>query len=127
MVRRKSRALKGSDSGDRSGQGPVEHGGKAAGSVKAVPLDRKKLEVIKKGFGECAEIIATAPIKEKQHFQRPLSVAVLEMARRRPVTVEDVAGALDAPDHEVEEAVKALVNRGNLRRQIHFGKDYFTG
>jgi wyosine [tRNA(Phe)-imidazoG37] synthetase (radical SAM superfamily) len=95
--------------------------------AKAIPLDRKKLEVIKRGFGECAEIIATAPIKEKQRVQGPLSVAVLEMAKRRPVTVEDVAGALDAPRHDVEKTVKALVNKGDLRRQTHIGKDYYTG
>jgi wyosine [tRNA(Phe)-imidazoG37] synthetase (radical SAM superfamily) len=95
--------------------------------AKAGPLDRKKLEDIKRVFGECAEIIATAPIKEKQHFQGPLGVAVLEMARRRPVTVEDVAGALDAPLREVEEAVNALVIKGDLRRQTHVGKDYYTG
>jgi len=94
---------------------------------KAIPLDRKRLEVIKGVFGECAEIIASAPIMDKRHFEGPLSAAVLETARRRPVTVEDVAGALDAPLHEVEETVNALVNQGSLRRQTHIGKDYYTG
>lgn len=94
---------------------------------KAIPLDRKKLEDIKSVFGECAEIVATAPIKEKQHLQVPLSAAVLEMARRRPVTVEDVAGALGTPLREADETVKALVNKGDLRRQTHIGKDYYTG
>jgi wyosine [tRNA(Phe)-imidazoG37] synthetase (radical SAM superfamily) len=95
--------------------------------ARAIPLDRKKLEAIKRIFGECAEIIATAPIKEKQHVQGALSAAVLEMARRRPVTVEDVAGALDAPLHGVEETVNALMDKGELRRQTHIGKDYYTG
>ena len=95
--------------------------------AKAIPLDRKKLEYIKRVFGESAEIIAASPIREKQHHQVPLSAAVLEMARRRPVTVEDVAGALDAPLYEVNETVKALVNKGDLRRQTHIGKDYYTG
>jgi wyosine [tRNA(Phe)-imidazoG37] synthetase (radical SAM superfamily) len=94
--------------------------------AKAIPLDRKKLEYIKRVLGECAEIIATAPIREKQHFQGALSAAVLEMARRRPVTVEDVAGALDAPLLEVDKTVKALVNNGELRLQTHIGKDYYT-
>jgi wyosine [tRNA(Phe)-imidazoG37] synthetase (radical SAM superfamily) len=95
-------------------------------NAKAIPLDRKKLEYIKRVFGECAEIIATAPIKEKQHFQGTLSAAVLEMARRRPVTVEDVAGALAAPLLEVDKTVKALVHKGELRLQTHIGKDYYT-
>jgi len=55
-----------------------------------------------------------------------LSAAVLEMARRRPVTVEDVAGALDAPLFEVDKTVKALVHKGDLREQTHLGKDYYT-
>jgi len=95
-------------------------------NAKAIPLDRKKLEVIKRVFGECAEIIATAPIREKQHFRGTLSAAVLEVARRRPVTVEDVAAALDASLHEVDKTVKALVNKGELREQTHLGKDYYT-
>lgn len=95
-------------------------------NAKAIPLDRTRLEYIKRVFGECAEIIATAPIRDKQHFRGPLSDAVLEMARRRPVTVEDVAGALDAPLFEVDKAVKALVHKGQLREQTHLGKDYYT-
>jgi wyosine [tRNA(Phe)-imidazoG37] synthetase (radical SAM superfamily) len=94
-------------------------------SAKAIPLDRKKLDDIKRVFGEGAEIIATAPIKQKQHFRGPLSAAVLEMARRRPVTAEDVAGALDAPLQEVHETAKAMVRKGELREQTHLGKRYF--
>jgi len=95
--------------------------------AKAIPLDRKKLEYIKRVFGESAEIIAASPIRGNQHFRGTLSAAVLEMARRRPVTVEDVAGALDAPLFEVDKTVKALVHKGELREQTHLGKDYYTG
>jgi hypothetical protein len=95
-------------------------------NAKAIPLDRKKLEYIKRVFGGCAEIIATAPIKEKQHFRGPLSAAVLDMTRRRPVTVEDVADALNAPLYKVDKTLKALVNKGELRGQTHLGKDYYT-
>jgi len=94
--------------------------------AKAIPLDRKKLEYIKRVFGESAEIIAASPIRGNQHFRGTLSAAVLEMARRRPVTVEDVAGALDAPLFEVDKTVKALVHKGELREQTHLGKDYYT-
>jgi len=95
--------------------------------AKAIPLDRKKLEYIKRVFGESAEIIAASPIRGNQHFRGTLSAAVLEMARRRPVTVADVAGALDAPLFEVDKTVKALVHKGELREQTHLGKDYYTG
>jgi wyosine [tRNA(Phe)-imidazoG37] synthetase (radical SAM superfamily) len=94
--------------------------------VRAIPLDRKKLEVIKNVFGEGAEIIAEAPIRDKQRFKGTLSATVLEMARRRPITVEDVVGALNASLHEVDKTVAALVNRGELRKQTHLGKDYYT-
>jgi len=94
--------------------------------AKAIPLDRKKLEVIRKAFGECAEIIADAPIRDKQHIRGTLSDAVLEMAKRRPVTGEDVAGALDAPLFEVDKTVKALLHKGQLRKRTHLGKDYYT-
>jgi wyosine [tRNA(Phe)-imidazoG37] synthetase (radical SAM superfamily) len=94
--------------------------------AKAIPLDRTRLEHIKRVFGECAEIIATTPIRNKQHLSGTLSDAVLEMAKRRPVTVEEVAGVLGAPLSEVDKAVKALVQKGELREQPHLGKDYYT-
>ena len=95
--------------------------------ARAIPLDRKKLEDVRKVFGERAEIIAAAPIKGKQPFQGPLSAAVFEIVRRRPVTLEDVAEALDAPVHDVEKAVTALVTEGHLYKQTHMGKSYYTG
>ena len=95
--------------------------------AKAIPLDRQKLEDIKSVFGKCAEIIAAAPIRETQPLPVPLSVAVLEMAKRRPVTVEDVTRSLDVAVHEADKTMKALVNKGNLRRHTHKGKDYYTG
>lgn len=94
--------------------------------AKAIPLDRKKLEVVNEAFGPRAEIIATAPIRGRQHFLGSLSAAVLEMAKRRPVTVEDVARALEAPLPDVDRAVAALRNSGELRMQSHLGKDYYT-
>ena len=94
--------------------------------ARAIPLDRKKLEVIRNVFGESAEIIAAAPIREQRLFQGPLAAALLEMARRRPVTAEDVAGALNASLHDVEKAVTALLNQGDLHKQTHLGKDYYT-
>jgi hypothetical protein len=48
------------------------------------------------------------------------------MAKRRPVTAEDVAGVLDTSLHDVEETVALLVNKGELRKQTHLGKDYYT-
>jgi wyosine [tRNA(Phe)-imidazoG37] synthetase (radical SAM superfamily) len=94
--------------------------------AKAIPLDMKKLEVIKKVFGKRAEIIATPRIKDVHPFKGTLSAAVLDMAKRRPVTAEDVAGVLDTSLHDVEETVALLVNKGELRKQTHLGKDYYT-
>jgi len=36
---------------------------------KAMPLDIKRLEAVKRVFGECAEIMAMAPMEEKQRFR----------------------------------------------------------
>jgi wyosine [tRNA(Phe)-imidazoG37] synthetase (radical SAM superfamily) len=94
--------------------------------AKAIPLDRKKLEVVNDVFGPRAEIIATAPIRGRPHFLGTLTAAVLEMAQRRPVTVEDVVGALNASVQDVESSVAALTGKGKLRKQSHLGKDYYT-
>ncbi|MEJ2723507.1 MAG: radical SAM protein [Deltaproteobacteria bacterium] len=93
---------------------------------RALPLDRKRMEDIKSYFGSKAEIIAHEERFRKERVHGPLSVAVLEMARRRPVTTADIAKALNRPLEDVESAVKGLVIKGYLRHQEHLGETYYS-
>ena len=93
---------------------------------RALPLDRKSMEDIKNYFGPKAEIIGHAGELRKERAYEPLSVAILEMARRRPVTALDIAKALSRSLEDVESAVKGLVIKGHLRHQEHLGETYYS-
>jgi wyosine [tRNA(Phe)-imidazoG37] synthetase (radical SAM superfamily) len=93
---------------------------------KALSLDRKRLEEIKSFFGEKAEIIAGSPPAEGASKGAPSADRILEMAKRRPVRVQDVAGALKEPVSEVEAVMKGLFIKGALSKQEHEGEVYFT-
>jgi wyosine [tRNA(Phe)-imidazoG37] synthetase (radical SAM superfamily) len=93
---------------------------------RALPLDRKRMEDIKNYFGSKAEIIAHAEGLRKERVHGPLSVAILEMARRRPVTTVDISKALNRSLEDVESAVKGLVIKGHLRSQEHMGETYYS-
>jgi wyosine [tRNA(Phe)-imidazoG37] synthetase (radical SAM superfamily) len=93
---------------------------------RALPLDRKRMEDIKNYFGSKAEIIAHAEGFRKERVHGPLSVAILEMARRRPVTAADISKALNRSLEDVETTVKGLVIKGHLRSREHMGDTYYS-
>jgi wyosine [tRNA(Phe)-imidazoG37] synthetase (radical SAM superfamily) len=93
---------------------------------RALPLDRKRMEDIKNYFGSKAEIIAHPEGLRKERVHGPLSVAILEMARRRPVTAVDISKALNRSLDDVKSTVKGLVIKGHLRSQQHMGETYYA-
>jgi wyosine [tRNA(Phe)-imidazoG37] synthetase (radical SAM superfamily) len=93
---------------------------------RALPLDRKRMEDIKNYFGPRAEIVAHAEGYRKESVHGPLSVAILEMARRRPVTAADISKALNRSLEDVETTVKGLVIKGHLRSREHMGDTYYS-
>jgi wyosine [tRNA(Phe)-imidazoG37] synthetase (radical SAM superfamily) len=92
---------------------------------RAIPLDIKRLESIKETFGESAEIITGHALKQKGGRQDSLITAIVEMAKRRPVSSADVAHALGLPLDEAEGLIKGLRIKGLLRQQEHSGKVFY--
>jgi hypothetical protein len=84
------------------------------------------MEDIKNYFGSKAEIIAHPEGLRKERVHGPLSVAILEMARRRPVTAVDISKALNRSLDDVKSTVKGLVIKGHLRSQQHMGETYYA-
>jgi wyosine [tRNA(Phe)-imidazoG37] synthetase (radical SAM superfamily) len=92
----------------------------------AMPLDSARMEEIKSFFGPTAEVISPVTSGGGGVRGEPLpGNAVLEMARRRPVRVSDVADALSRPTNEVETVLNGLVLNGSLRRSEHAGETYY--
>ena len=94
---------------------------------RASPLDRQRLEEIRKLLGSKAEIIADARAKSADRTRDALLVLIAEMARRRPVRTVDVANALGIPADEAESALNLLRGQGMLDLREHEGDLYFSG
>jgi wyosine [tRNA(Phe)-imidazoG37] synthetase (radical SAM superfamily) len=94
---------------------------------RAIPLDTRRLEKIKNLFGEKAEIIAEAPLKQIRGKDDALGATILEMVRRRPLRAVDVAKVFNMPLEEVEDLIKSLEVKGALQQQEHSGEVYYRG
>jgi wyosine [tRNA(Phe)-imidazoG37] synthetase (radical SAM superfamily) len=93
--------------------------------ARALALDREKMEEVKTFFGKRAEIIAFTPPKQRDQNYDSLTVAVMEMAKRRPVRAVDVSQVLGLSTEEVEMLVKGLVVKGHLQSQVYLGDTYY--
>jgi len=94
---------------------------------RAIPLDTRRLVKIKNLFGEKAEIIAEAPLKQIRGKDDALGATILEMVRRRPLRAVDVAKVFNMPLEEVEDLIKSLEVKGALQQQEHSGEVYYRG
>jgi len=94
-------------------------------SAKA--LDRRRLEEIKLFLGERAEIVVDIGAAQGAALHHAKGEEMLEMARRRPLRIKDMAGALGLSVDEVESMVKGLLIKGYLRRQDHSGEIFYMG
>ncbi|MBN1848035.1 MAG: radical SAM protein [Deltaproteobacteria bacterium] len=92
---------------------------------KAKALDMGQLEDIKVFFGDKAEIIAHVPLKQGKGPASSPSETLLEMAKRRPVRVIDIAHILNKSPEEIERLLKGLLIKGAIQRQEHGGEWFF--
>lgn len=92
----------------------------------AKALDRKRLEEIKLFLGECAEIVVDIGASKRSVDRHKKRNGVLEMVRRRPLRIKDMANSMGLPIDEVESMVKGLLIKGYLRRQDHSGEIFYV-
>jgi len=92
----------------------------------ALSLDRKKMEEVRVFLGPKAEAVAFNPPKHRDQGWESVSAALVEMAKRRPVRVLDMAHALGRDEDEVERLVKGLMLKGHLRSQLHLDETYYV-
>ena len=94
-------------------------------SAKA--LDSRRLQEIKLFLGERAEIVVDVGAAQGALKGHAKSEEMLEMARRRPVRIKDMANSLGLTMDEAESMVKGLLIKGYLRRQDHSGEIFYMG
>jgi wyosine [tRNA(Phe)-imidazoG37] synthetase (radical SAM superfamily) len=91
----------------------------------AVPLDSSRMKEIKSFFGPSAEVIASVESGGVERSDEPFETTVLEMARRRPVRIVDVAKVLNRSRAEMKDLLEGLVRQGALRRGSHAGEIFY--
>ena len=92
---------------------------------RAIPLDIKRLEVIKSFFGEKAEIVANTPFeKQGVEYDSPVKT-IFEMIKRRPVRDIDIAKVLNMSLGEVEGFTKGLLIKGLIHKHEYSGEIFY--
>jgi len=91
---------------------------------RAMSLDMEKLNNIKEFFGDRAEIIPTISSKKRTGKYDSWIETIVEMSKRRPVTVADIVGVLNITPEESEGILKGLLLKGIIKKQEH-GRNTF--
>ncbi len=91
--------------------------------VGAVPEER--LEQIREMLGGRAEVIAPATGLELPAEGRARKERVLDMLRRRPCTVQDIAVGLGVHRNEAAKCLRVLLDEGAVRRRQRLYDTYY--
>jgi wyosine [tRNA(Phe)-imidazoG37] synthetase (radical SAM superfamily) len=91
----------------------------------AKPLNRKEMLAVKRILGRNCEVIAGFHGR-KIAETKDVAEAIVEMAKRRPLTITDIANVLGISDTNAQEWVKGLLAAKKLRERLYKGKKYYS-
>ena len=91
---------------------------------RAKPMEPGQMEKIRHFIGNKAEIIGYMPLKKKSIGHESARLSVIEMARRRPVRLTDIAEALNKTQVEAELLIKGMLAEGEISEKKH-GEELF--
>lgn len=86
---------------------------------RAAPASAERMEEIRGFLGDRAEVIGYPPSKKKHIEHESARLSVIEMARRRPVRLIDIAEALNKTRQETEQLIKGMLIKGDLSAKRH--------
>jgi len=89
------------------------------------PVSEERLHALARLFSPDAEVVADFPAAEAHPGFRARGDDVLEMIRRRPVTVEDITAGLGIHPNEAAKYVADLLARGAIRKERRADRDFF--
>ena len=91
----------------------------------ALAVRKTELERLAATFGSSATVIADYPATARQGEFAARREDVLNLLRRRPCTVDDVAGGLGLHRNEVVKYVEELSNEGVIKASTSAGRVYY--
>lgn len=89
------------------------------------PVTEARLHELCKLFGPTAEVIADFRHIHAAPEFKAQAEDVLEMIRRRPVTLDDIAAGIGAHRNEISKHIEALLTQGRIRKERRGEKDFF--
>jgi len=81
----------------------------------AMPVPKNKLEEFARIFGDHAEVIAAVPKSDTGTYGQVTSEKIIELVRRHPCSIDDIAAGLSAPVEEVRQQVEKLLQQNTLK------------
>jgi wyosine [tRNA(Phe)-imidazoG37] synthetase (radical SAM superfamily) len=94
-------------------------------NIKARPVSPSRMEEIKNYFGDMAQIIAYSPAENKTEPD-PVNSSIIEMAKRRPVRMTDIAQALNITNEETMSMLKDMIRKGEISERPHEGEIFYV-
>ena len=94
-------------------------------SSLAKPVEREQMETICALFGPNCEIIAGFEHKELMSSVPGLKEAIVELTKRRSVTLDDISEALGAATDQVKEALKELCQKRVVKKVSFHNKTFY--
>jgi wyosine [tRNA(Phe)-imidazoG37] synthetase (radical SAM superfamily) len=94
--------------------------------TSAVSLTQERLEEIKSYLGGNTEIIAASPIRSRGEISDAKAERIIEMIKRRPVTIGDISKSLNFNLAETEQMVTGLRIKGRIQEQRHGENLFYT-
>ncbi|MDW7759596.1 MAG: radical SAM protein [Acidobacteriota bacterium] len=89
-------------------------------------LSREDLETIRDFLGGTAEVIADFHHARRPPAEEETAAAVLDMVRRRPVTIADIAATLGRHPDEIRKTIDVLISEGRVRPVRRSRRIYYT-
>jgi wyosine [tRNA(Phe)-imidazoG37] synthetase (radical SAM superfamily) len=89
------------------------------------PVAPEKLHALAKLFTPEAEIIADFPHPKVTGIFKAHAEAVLEMLKRRPCTLDDIADGMGGARNEIIKAIDQLLNEKKIQVQKQGERDYY--
>jgi len=93
--------------------------------ITALPVSRKNLEKIQIFFGDKAEIAAEFRGKDQIPYQEDIPDRILDMVKRRPVTLDDIASSLGKHRNAVLKELNELLQKNKVKTVIYKKKRYY--
>ncbi|HZX11641.1 MAG TPA: radical SAM protein [Acidobacteriota bacterium] len=91
----------------------------------AKPLSKKEMEKIRDFIGSHCEIVAHFNRKGLTPEEENLKDIILDMIRRRPVTVEDISDSLGRHKNEILKYIDMLKRENKIKAVAYENKDYY--